>query len=59
MIEEINNQVALDNNNIQINKEENIKKSRKKQIKIFLGSKFKFDEKNIYYCDDILYKIKY
>ena len=59
MIEEINNQVALNNNNIQINKEENIKKSRKKQIKIFLGSKFTFDEKNIYYCDDILYKIKY
>ena len=52
MLEEINN-------GIKTNKEENIKKSRRKQIKILLGSKFKSDEKNKYYCDDILYKIKY
>ena len=46
MIKEINNKII---------KEDNI---RKKEVKILYGSKFKEDEKNINYCDDILYKIK-
>ena len=39
------------------NQEENFN-LRKKEVKLFLGSKFKSDKNNIYYCDDTLYKIK-
>ena len=57
MIDEINNQInKKDVSNII--QEGNIQNLRKKEVKIFLGSKFKNDEKSIYYCDDILYKIK-
>ena len=60
MLEEINNQINEEKDkNMNIDKEENIKKSRKKIIKTFLGSKFISDEKNIYYSDDILFKIKH
>ena len=58
MLEEINNQVISENKDIKFDKEDKIKRARKKQIRTFIGSKFKFDEKNIYYCDDVLYKIK-
>ena len=57
MIDEINNQIIKANSQ-NIIQEGNIKNIRKKEVKIFLGSKFKSDEKSIYYCDDILYKIK-
>ena len=59
MLEEINNQIIEVKKNINNYKEENnIENLRKKEIKTFLGSKFKLDEKSIYYCDEILYKIK-
>ena len=53
MIEEINTQVMEENK-----KQEDDLNLRKKEIKVFLGSKFKSDENSIYYCNDILYKIK-
>ena len=53
MIEEINTQVMEEKKN----QEENLN-LRKKEVKLFLGSKFKSDKNSIYYCDDILYKIK-
>ena len=60
MLDEINNKIneyrkSISNSNIN---EGNFEKLRKKEIKTFLGSKFKGDEKSIYYCDNILYKIK-
>ena len=59
MLEEINNQIIEKKKYINNYKEENnFENLRKKEIKTFLGSKFKFDEKSIYYCDEILYKIK-
>jgi hypothetical protein len=61
MLDEINIKINEDRkglNNFSNKNEENIQKLRKKEIKSFLGSKFKGDEKSIYYCDDILYKIK-
>ena len=52
MIEEINTQVIEEKKNIEdIN-------LRKKEVKIFIGSKFKSDQNSTYYVDDILYKIK-
>ena len=56
MLDEINNQIIEEKKNI--NNYKDIEKLRKKEIKTFLGSKFKLDEKSIYYCDEILYKIK-
>ena len=53
MIEEINSQVVEEKNN----QEKNLN-LRKKEVKVFIGSKFKSDENSIYYCDDILYKIR-
>ena len=53
MIEEINSQIMKEKKN----QEENFN-LRKKEVKLFLGSKFKSDKNNIYYCDDTLYKIK-
>ena len=59
MLNEINNQIILDKKDINNCREEiNIENLRKKEIIAFLGSKFKLDEKSIYYCDEILYKIK-
>ena len=59
MLNEINNQINIDKKEINnYKREKNIENLRKKEIKTFLGSKFKMDEKNIYYCDEILYKIK-
>ena len=53
MIEEINKQIMES----QKNQEEDIN-LRKKEVKVFLGSKFKSDQNSISYCDEILYKIK-
>ena len=53
MIEEINKQVLESKKN----QEEDIN-LRKKEVKVFLGSKFKSDQNSINYCDEILYKIK-
>ena len=58
MLNEINNQIIKDKKDINNIKEGNIEDLRKKEIKTFLGSKFKSDQKSIYYCNDILYKIK-
>ena len=53
MIEEINMQVLEEKKKLK--KDYNL---RKKEVKMFLGSKFKADENSIDYCDNILYKIK-
>lgn len=62
MINEINNQICNnknDENNEIYNFEENKNKIlKKKEIVTIVGSKFKLDEKDNYYYDDILYKIK-
>ena len=46
---------TIGNKNIKANKIE----MKYKQIKYYLGSKFKEDEEKIFYCDDMLNKIKY
>ena len=62
MLDEINNKIYEDRKNEDnyINTSQGEKNIilRKKEIKTYIGSKFKADERNIYYCDEILYKIK-
>ena len=59
MINEINNQI-IDNKNEEINnfEEKKAKILKTKKVVTFVGSKFKLDEKDNYYYDKILYKIK-
>ena len=62
MINEINNQIIEnkndENNEINIFKEKENKNLKKREIVTIVGSKFKLDEKDNYYYDKILYKIK-
>ena len=59
MINEINNKI-IDNKNEEINnfEEKKTKILKTKKVVTFVGSKFKLDEKDNYYYDEILYKIK-
>ena len=59
MINEINNQI-IENKNDEINnfEEKKTKILKEKEIVTIVGSKFKLDEKDNYYYDKILYKIK-
>ena len=59
MINEINNKI-IENKNEEINnfEEKKTKILKTKKVVTFVGSKFKLDEKDNYYYDEILYKIK-